>query len=203
MAVAASTVPVLGAVSILVLLIVLVVTAFRLGIAAACARRLARGGGARVTVKRLRVQHRMRSRGLLEVHAGGTTTHVPVYFHTGLLAIVPGDDARIVRLGRWAACEIGDGMVALPAGRERTKRPQGTVLDAPRLNPVDLRARSERFGSIRRRLLLDAPAAVGAPVIGLLWVLVAGVGVIGFVAVTLLAAAAAIWVSAIGGSDPS
>ncbi|WP_328858822.1 hypothetical protein OG579_08770 [Williamsia herbipolensis] len=181
----------------------LLVSVFRLGTAVACGRRFGRDRGDRVVVRRVRVQRRMRSRGLLEVQAGGAITYVPVYFHTGLLAIAPDAPARIVRLGRWAACEIGDGVIALPVGRERSERPQGTVLDAPRLNPADLRARSERFGSIRRRLVLDAPAAVGAPVIGLLWVLVAGGGVVDFIAVTVLAAIVAIWTSAIGGSDPS
>ncbi|MGJ0117959.1 hypothetical protein ACQ7HM_02030 [Williamsia sp. MIQD14] len=203
MVVAAATVPVLGALSVLVLLIVLMTTVCRLGIAMVCARRLARGGGRPVTVRRIRVQHRMRSRGVLELHAEGAVTLVPVYFHTGLLAIAPDTAARIVRVGRWVACEVGDGIVALPAGRERHRPMPGTVSDAPRLNPTDLRARAARFGSIRRRLVLDAPAAVGAPIVGLLWVFVAGGGVIDVVAVTVVAATVAVWISALGGSDPS
>lgn len=51
--------------------------------------------------------------------------------------------------------------------------------------------------------MLDAPAAVGGPFIGLLWLVVDGGGFAEFTTVSLLAAAAAVWQFAIGGSDPS
>lgn len=51
--------------------------------------------------------------------------------------------------------------------------------------------------------MLDAPAAVAGPIIGLLWLVVDGGGFAEFIAVSLLAAVTAIWWSAIGGSDPS
>ncbi|WP_156399396.1 hypothetical protein [Rhodococcus sp. Leaf278] len=152
----------------------------------------------------MRFQHRMRSRGYLEVHENGRRAWYPVYFHTGLLAIVPDADARISRsiLGR-RAFVVEPGIVAVPSGRRRTSLPPGIPLDAPRLNESDLRTRSDRFGSLRRRIMLDAPAAVAGPFIGLLWLIVDGGGFAQFVAVSLLAAVTAIWWSAIAGSDPS
>nr|WP_141215974.1 MULTISPECIES: hypothetical protein [unclassified Rhodococcus (in: high G+C Gram-positive bacteria)] len=152
----------------------------------------------------MRFQHRMRSRGYLEVHENKGRAWYPVYFHTGLLAIVPDADARMSTsiLGR-RAFVVEPGIVALPSGRRRTSLPPGTPLDAPRLNESDLRTRSERFGSLRRRIMLDAPAAVAGPFIGLLWLIVDGGGFAQFVAVSLLAAVTALWWSAIGGSDPS
>lgn len=146
----------------------------------------------------------MRSRGYLEVNENGGRAWYPVYFHTGLLAIVPDAESRVSKsiLGR-RAFAIEPGIVALPSGRRRSSLPPGAPLDAPRLNESDLRTRSDRFGSLGRRIMLDAPAAVAGPFIGLLWLIVDGGGFAQFVAVSLLAAATAPWWSAIGGSDPS
>ena len=146
----------------------------------------------------------MRSRGYLEVHENGRRSWYPVYFHTDLLGLVPDAEAKVSRsiLGR-RAFVVEPGILALPSGRSRSSLPPGAPLDAPRLNEFDLRTRSERFGSLRRRIMLDAPAAVAGPFIGLLWLIVDGGGFTQFVAVSLLAAVTAIWWSAIGGSDPS
>ncbi|WP_143545938.1 hypothetical protein [Rhodococcus sp. 14-1411-2a] len=181
-------------------LIVLVWT----GWSTACAVLAGRSMITSTTVRRVRFQHRMRSRGYLEVHENGGRAWYPVYFHTGLLTIVPDADARASRsiLGR-RAFVIEPGIVALPSGRRCSSLPPGTPLDAPRLNDFDLLTRSDRFGSLRRRIMLDAPAAVAGPIIGLLWLVVDGGGFAEFVAVSLLAAITAIWWSAIGGSDPS
>ncbi|OZC78981.1 hypothetical protein CH274_16125 [Rhodococcus sp. 06-418-5] len=189
--------------SFFVALVVLVWT----GWSVACALlsgRSAQTSTARTTVRRVRFQHRMRSRGYLEVHEKTGRAWYPVYFHTGLLAIVPDAAATVSRsiFGR-RAFVVEPGILAVPSGRHRTSLPPGTPLDAPRLNDVDLQTRSERFGSLRRRIMLDAPAAVAGPFIGLLWLVVDGGGLAEFVAVTVLAAVTALWWSAIGGSDPS
>lgn len=138
------------------------------------------------------------------MNENGGRAWYPVYFHTGLLAIVPDADARMSKsiLGR-RAFVVEPGILAVPSGRRLTSLPPGAPLDAPRLNDSDLRKRSNRFGSLRRRIMLDAPAAVAGPFIGLLWLVVDGGGFAEFVAVTLLAAVTALWWSAIGGSDPS
>ena len=155
-------------------------------------------------MRRVRFQHRMRSRGYVEVQEGAGRAWYPVYFHTGLLGLVPGAEAKVGRsfLGH-RAFVVEPGIVALPSGRRRSTLPPGTPLDAPRLNDSDLRRRSARFGSLRRRIMLDAPAAVAGPFIGLLWLIVDGGGFAQFLAVSLLAAVTAIWWSAIAGSDPS
>ncbi|MFD0838765.1 hypothetical protein [Williamsia serinedens] len=151
----------------------------------------------------MRVQRRMRSRGFLETtEPDGRTTWWPIVFHPDLLALTPGATARRATWAGAGAFLIEPDLLVLPSGR-RSRRPPGTLVDAPRLNADDLRARTARFGSLRRRIVLDAPAAVGAPVVGVLWVLVAGGGIGAFVAATILAALVAVWASAIGGSDPS
>ncbi len=138
------------------------------------------------------------------MNENGGRAWYPVYFHTGLLAIVPDAEARMSKsiLGR-RAFVVDPGILAVPSGRRRTSLPPGAPLDAPRLNDSDLRTRSSRFASLPRRIMLDAPAAVAGPFIGLLWLVVDGGGFAQFVAVSLLAAATALWWSAIGGSDPS
>ncbi|MEH3155705.1 MAG: hypothetical protein PGN29_10275 [Gordonia paraffinivorans] len=200
---AASLVGVLGAAAVLVAVIVVGVTAWRTLPALAAVRRVRRGAGEIVSVRRVRVQHRMRSRGFLEVtESDGRITWWPIVFHPDVLALVPGAVARRATWGGAGAFLAGPDLLLLPAGRPRG-RPRGTLVDAPRLNDEDLRTRSARFGSPRRRILLDTPAAVGAPVVGLLWVLVGGGGIVAFVAATALAAVVAVWASAISGSDPS
>jgi hypothetical protein len=201
--VAASLVGVLGAVAVLVVAIVVVGTAGRVIPAWMASRRLRRGDGVPVTVRRVRVQWRMRSRGYLEAtEPDGRITWWPIMFHPDLLALMPGATAQRATWAGAGAFLIQPDLLVLPSGR-RSGRPRGTLVDAPRLNPDDLRARAARFGSLRRRIVLDAPAAVGAPVVGVLWVLVSGGGIGAFVAATVLAALVAVWASAIGGSDPS
>lgn len=145
----------------------------------------------------------MRSRGFLEVtEDDGRITWWPIVFAPDVLALTPG---ATVRRAVWAgsgAFLVEPDLLVLPAGRRRG-RPRGVIIDAPRLNDDDLRERRARFGSLRRRVMLDAPAAAGAPIVGLLWVLVSGGGIAGFVAATALAALVAVWASAISGSDPS
>lgn len=203
MIVAASVVGIVGAAAVLVALVVVAVSAWRLVPARAAARRVLAVQGERVTVRRVRVQHRMSSRGFLEVtETDGSVSWWPVLFSTDLLALTPGAAARRAKWGGVGAFLVDPDHLVLPAGRRRG-RPRGTLVDAPRLNDDDLRERRARFGSLRRRILLDAPAAAGAPVVGLLWVLVAGGGIAAFVAATVLAAVVAVWASAISGSDPS
>ena len=201
--VAASLVPVIGAVAVLVAALVVVVTAWRVIPAWVAARRVGRDQGDVVTVRRVRVQHRMRSRGFLEAtEDDGRITWWPIVFHPDVLALAPGATARRAVWAGSGAFLVEPDLLVVPAGRRRG-RPRGVIIDAPRLNDDDLRERRARFGSLRRRVLLDAPAAAGAPVVGLLWVLVSGGGVAGFVAATALAALVAVWANAISGSDPS
>ncbi|GAA2064108.1 hypothetical protein [Williamsia deligens] len=203
MIVAASAVGVLGALSVIVMVIVVGVTGWRCLVVSRTVRMLRDGRGDAVTVRRVRVHHRMSSRGFLEVADPGEITWWPIYFDPSVLSLIPGECAR---RGQWAGAasfSTERGVVAVPAGRARHTAPRGTIVDAPRLNDDDLRLRSARFGSLRRRVLLDFPRAVGAPIVAVLWVSVGGGGFDAFVAATVLAAAVAVWSSAIGGSDPS
>ena len=204
MVVAALASPVIPELAVLVALIVIVVSAWKLGAAFLLGRGVMGTAEGEITVRRVRFEHRMRSRGYLEVERDGHRQWWPVYFHTGLLGFAPDASAQMspVRVGR-AAFLIEPGVLAVPSGRRTSTQPAGTLLDAPRLNPTDLRTRSARFGSLRRRIVLDAPAAVAGPVIGVLWVLASGGGIVEFIATTVLASTAAVWSSAISGSDPS
>ncbi len=204
MVVAALVAPVVPELSVLVALIIVLISAWKLGGAWLIGRSARRSPGESVSVRRVRFEHRMRSRGYLETDRNGRREWWPVYFHTGLLAIAPDAAATMTtpRVGRTAFL-VEPGVVAVSAGRVTRKQPPGTPFDAPRLNDADVRVRAARFGSLRRRVVMDSPAAVAGPVIGVLWVLASGGGIGDFLAASLLAAATAVWASAITGSDPS
>ncbi|MGU3435870.1 hypothetical protein ACNHUS_22970 [Actinomycetes bacterium M1A6_2h] len=180
----------------LVFVVVLTVSGWQFG-RAVLARR---GRDIPVTVRRVRIEHRMSSRGFFEVDEDGRRAWWPVYFHTGLLGVRPGAEALRSRGGSFL---IEPGIEALPSGRRSRSVPAGTLLDAPRLSEDDLRSRSARFGSLRRRITMDSTAAAAGPVIGLLWILIDGGEIAAFIAVTVTASIAAVWFSAVRGSDPS
>lgn len=197
-------VPAVPELSVLVAVIVAVVSFWKLGSAEFIGRRARPDTGRSVSVRRVRFEHRMRSRGYLETNRDGRREWWPVYFHTGLLSIAPDAPATMTtQRGGRAAFVVEPGVLVVPAGRMTRKQPPGTPFDAPRLNDDDLRSRAARFGSLRRRIVMDSPATVAGPVIGILWVLASGGGIGAFLATTLLAATAAVWASAITGSDPS
>ncbi|UFS94676.1 hypothetical protein [Nocardia huaxiensis] len=153
--------------------------------------------GREVGVRRVRQQYRLVSRSWLEFTLGGRTRWLPVYFDPGLVSLTQGTAELSSR-----AVRVGD-LRVYPAGRARDIEPQGRLIDNPgRVDPEAgvLAARANRVG---RRLLLDAQSAVAAPVAGLLWVYVDGGGTAAFVGATVVAAATAVWLAAIRGSDPS
>ncbi|MBD0323733.1 MAG: hypothetical protein ICV72_10145, partial [Aldersonia sp.] len=88
-------------------------------------------------------------------------------------------------------------------GRARHREPPGRLIDNPSRTAPDALARGAVAAKIGRRLLLDAQFAVAGPLIGLLWVYVAGGGVGAFVGATCVGAATSIWLAAIRGSDPT
>ncbi|MEV6068372.1 hypothetical protein AB0L82_17610 [Nocardia sp. NPDC052001] len=159
---------------------------------------LPRGGGCRdVGVRRVRQQHRLVSRSWLEFTTGGRTRWLPVYFDPTLVTLTQGNAAMAGR-----AITV-DGVRVYPSGRMRSSEPVGRLIDNPARaddNAAVLAATVARYG---RRLLLDAQAAIAGPFIGLLWVYVAGGGPMAFAAGTTVGAAAAVWLAAVRGSDPS
>ncbi|WP_194816726.1 hypothetical protein [Nocardia sp. XZ_19_385] len=200
-----------------VALVILGYTAFQLSLA----RGLLRTGlpvPATAAVKRVRQEHRLLSRSWLEFTAvatspnspqsspaplaaktpGSTDTYwLPVYFDPALLAFTLGEADLADRLIRIADLRV------YPSGRARTTEPPGRLIDNPsRVDPESpaLAATSTR---ISRRLLLDAQSAVAAPFAALLWVYLDGGGLPAFTGACCVAFAAAIWLSAIRGSDPS
>lgn len=148
---------------------------------------------AEVAVRRVRQQHRLESRSWLEFSVDGRNRWLPVYFEPGLVTLTPRTaqvDGRTMSI---------DGRRVYPSGRVRDSEPVGRLVDNPE------RADPEAIGRTGawRRVLLDAQSAVAGPFAGLLWVYVAGGGVVAFVAATVVGAATATWLSAVRGSDPS
>ncbi|WP_336084738.1 hypothetical protein [Nocardia sp. SSK8] len=169
---------------------ILVFTAYQLGLAAGV---LPTGLVAQGTVrgKRVRQQHRLVSRSWLEITSGDRMVWQPVFYTPALSTLTPTD------LELTAASISAGELRFYPSGRVRTTEPTGKLVDNPS-RPAD----PPSFGP-GRRLLLDTQFAVGAPVVGLLWVYVADGGTGAFVGATTVAATTFTWLSAIRGSDPS
>ncbi|WP_278260804.1 hypothetical protein [Nocardia sp. AG03] len=169
---------------------IVVFTAYQLGLAVGV---LPTGLVAAGTVrgKRVRQQHRLVSRSWLEITSGDRVVWQPVFYTSALSTLTPTD---LELTG--TAISAGDERFS-PSGRVRTTEPTGKLVDNP-----SRPAEPPVFG-IGRRLVLDAQFAIGAPVMGLLWVYVVGGGTGAFVGATIVAAATFTWLSAIRGSDPS
>lgn len=183
-------------------------------------------GSGEVRVRRVRQQHRLVGRSWLEVvpvvpnaraeaadggggggdHGGGAragsgrgtagrTLWVPVHFDPVLLTLtertVPADALSV------------DGHRLYPSGRARRTEPPGRLIDNPSRPDPDAPQLAAIAAQPQRRLLLDAQPAVAAPFAALFWVYVAGGGLGAFAGACTIAATAAIWLSAIRGSDPS
>ncbi|MFE3318548.1 hypothetical protein [Nocardia sp. NPDC059195] len=173
-----------------VALAVLAYTAYQLGLAFGV---LPSGLVATGTVRgrRVRQQHRLVSRSWLEISSGDRVVWQPVFYDPALSALIPTD---LELTGR----SIDDGNTRFyPSGRVRTVEPPGKLIDNPS-RPTDPPA----YG-IPRRLILDSQPAIGAPLVGLLWVYVMNGALGAFVATTTVAATTFTWLSAIRGSDPS
>lgn len=179
-----------------VVLAILLYTAFRTGIALGG---LPHGAGPQRTipVRRVRQQYRLLSRSWLEITERGRTRWLPVYFDPQLISLTA---AEAEVRGRRVTI---DGMRLYPAGRLRETEPPGRLVDNPSKPPPDADERAAEAVALSRRLTLDAQSMVAAPFAGLLWVYVAGDGVAAFAGATCVAAIAALWLSAVRGSDPS
>ncbi|MFC9476608.1 hypothetical protein ACFTS5_30835 [Nocardia sp. NPDC056952] len=141
--------------------------------------------------RRVRQQYRLVSRSWLEISSGDRMVWQPVFYEPSLSVLTPAELELTDR-----SIHEGDTRF-FPSGRVRTTEPAGKLVDNPS-RPID----PPTFG-IARRLVLDLQQAVGAPLVGLLWVYVMNGGIGAFVATTTVAAAAFTWLSAIRGSDPS
>ncbi|WP_280402672.1 hypothetical protein [Nocardia carnea] len=194
-------------------------TGYRLAVAFGGVRHGA-GTDGTAAVRRVRQEFRLQSRSWLELRVRERVCWVPVYFTPELVGFTGGtaelDGSRIVLHGsapdRAPDERAGDirsspasvpSIRVLPAGRVRLREPHGRLLDNPSRPDPSAPERAHSAARILRRLLLDAQSVVAAPLIGLMWVYVAGGGLPAFTGATCVAAAAAIWLSAIRGSDPT
>ncbi|MBC7300598.1 MAG: hypothetical protein H5T78_06555 [Nocardia sp.] len=141
--------------------------------------------------RRVRQQYRLVSRSWLEISSGGRPVWQPVFYEPALSVLTP---TELELTGR----SVLQGNTRFyPSGRVRTTEPAGKLVDNPS-RPSETPA----FG-VARRLVLDVQPAIGAPLVGLLWVYVMNGGLGAFIAATTVAAATFTWLSAIRGSDPS
>ncbi|WP_157101282.1 hypothetical protein [Nocardia shimofusensis] len=150
-------------------------------------------------VRRVRQQHRLVSRSWLEFGAPGRPDRrwLPVYFTPELVGLT----ASGARVGA-RHIEVA-GVRMFPAGRARDTEPAGRLFDNPVRPAPDAEQRARAANRPSRRLLLDAQPAVAAPVAALLWVYLDGGGFGAFLGALCVASAAAVWLTAIRGSDPS
>jgi len=148
-------------------------------------------------VKRVRQQHRLVSRSWLELTEKYRTRWVPVFFDTVLLTMTE-STAEVTRHSIRTAT-----IRCYPSGKARSSEPPGRLIDNPSRPDPEAPAFADESTRLRRRVLLDAQSTVAAPFVGLMWVYVAADGFVSFLGATSIAAATAIWLAAIRGSDPS
>ncbi|MGW5377255.1 hypothetical protein ACWESM_17605 [Nocardia sp. NPDC003999] len=157
-----------------------------------------RSGAARtVRVTRIRQQHRLDSRSWLQIDGTGRPRWLPVYFDPALIILTETEAELTDRTIHIAGRRL------YPVGRISDTEPPGRLIDNPSRPDPDAAALTAKATRLRRRLLLDAQSTVAASVAALLWVYLDGGGFPVFLAATTIAAAAAIWLSAIRGSDPT
>jgi len=167
-------------------------------------------GSRTVTVRRVRQEHQLLSRSWLELREGDRIRWLPVYFAPELISFTGGTallgERRIVVLRKTNTdLDTGseNGFRTFPSGRARDHEPPGRLIDNPTRPDPEVSDRARTATKVTRRLLLDAQSAVAAPFAGLLWVYVVGGGIPAFTGACSVTAAAAIWLAAIRGSDPS
>ncbi|WP_062981025.1 hypothetical protein [Nocardia anaemiae] len=154
-------------------------------------------GGRTVEIKRVRQQHRLVSRSWLEITENYRTRWLPVFFEPALLGMTEAEADVTDRSVDTATLHF------YPSGKARTSEPPGRLIDNPSRPDPDAPILATDSARVRRRLLLDAQSTVAAPFVALMWVYVAAGGFMAFLAATSVAAATAIWLGAIRGSDPS
>lgn len=150
-----------------------------------------------VGVSRIRQQHRLVSRSWLEISETGRPRWLPVYFDPALMTLTESRADLTDRTIHVAGHRL------YPAGRIHTTEPPGRLIDNPSRPDPDAPALTTTATRVRRRLLLDAQSTVAAPFAALLWIYVDTGTFTTFLAATSVAAATALWLSAIRGSDPS
>ncbi|MFD6155606.1 hypothetical protein ACFWF7_11780 [Nocardia sp. NPDC060256] len=150
-----------------------------------------------VGVSRIRQQHRLVSRSWLEISGTGRPRWLPVYFDSALMSMTETRAELTDRTIHVAGHRL------YPSGRIRSTEPPGRLIDNPSRPDPDGPALTTTATRTHRRLLLDAQSTVAAPFAALMWIYVDSGGFTTFLAATSVAAATALWLSAIRGSDPS
>ncbi|MEJ3656645.1 hypothetical protein WEH80_27170 [Actinomycetes bacterium KLBMP 9759] len=172
-------------------------------------RRAARRPTRTLTARRVRIQNGMLGRSWLETESR-PQRWIPVHFDPVLVTLPSPAEVRVrgdPLTDRLVAVEI-DGRLLHPSGPVRATEPRGRRRDNPGPShgaPPDAASveRAARLAPLRRRLQADLPLVLAAPVGAALWAYVDGGGLPTWAGTTALLAAAALWVAALRGSDPS
>lgn len=166
-------------------------------------RRLRRRPGHPLTVRRIRVQRRLRTRSWLETEpqAGTRQRWIPVYWDPVLAELPSPVEVTVHGRNRLVTIEAG-GVRLYPSGRVTTHEPLGRRTDSPS-RPDDHALAKARSAGLLRQLRVDAALIVPAPLIGLFWAYLDQGGVPSWAGATALCAALALWYAAIRGSDPT
>ncbi|MBF6335119.1 hypothetical protein IU450_04375 [Nocardia abscessus] len=172
-------------------------TGYRLGLAFGLLPFRRSGSPQTVRVTRVRQQHRLISRSWIQIEGTERPHWLPVYFDPALATLT---EAEAKLTGR--TIHLGEQRL-YPSGRIRDVEPPGRLIDNPSRPDLEAAAHTARAMRLRRRLLLDAQSTVAAPIAALLWVYIDDGGLPAFLAAATVAAATAIWLSAIQGSDPT
>ncbi|MEU7139433.1 hypothetical protein ABZ942_08310 [Nocardia sp. NPDC046473] len=155
------------------------------------------GSARAVGISRIRQQHRLVSRSWLEISGTGRPRWLPVYFDSALMSMTETRAELTDRTVHVAGHRL------YPAGRIRSTEPPGRLIDNPSRPDPAAPALTTTATRTPRRLLLDAQSTVAAPFAALMWIYIDGGNFTTFLAATCVAAATALWLSAIRGSDPS
>ena len=168
--------------------------------------RLRRRPGRPLTVRRIRVQRGLLSRGWLETEPapGARQRWIPVYYDP-VLAELPSPVEVTVhgdpRIDRLLAIEA-NGVPLHPAGRVTAHEPAGRRTDSPSRPDEHAIARARTAG-ILRQLRVDAALTVPAPLLGLFWAYLDQGGLPSWLGATALCASLGLWLAAMCGSDPT
>jgi hypothetical protein len=196
--------------ALLVLVVGLLTTAFRLWRRVAAERRQAHT----YPVRRAQYRRGLIRRSWLVIADAQREWWVPVYWQPGLATLMAGTPCRVhgnPALDRLLVVEV-DGIPVWPAGRRRPDRPKtkGEWLESAQKWTKGAQKQRERDGgapvervALARHLGGDVALVLPAPVLGILWAYIDGSGAGGFAIATALVACVLFWLPGVFGSDPT
>lgn len=196
--------------AVLVLVLGLAVTGFRLWRRAVAERRAAQT----YPVRWAQYRRGLIRRSWLIVEDGQREWWVPVYWQPGLAAVFAGTPAKVhgnPALDRLLVIDV-DGATIWPSGKRRGSKPRGNGEwreGTLKYTKTAVKQRERDGGpdielvSLGRHLLGDVALVLPAPLLGVVWAYVDSAGPAGFGIATALVASVLFWIPGVFGSDPT